>query len=136
MDHIVSNYTILLVTINKLDPNPIFVNINKLKPYRFTKDHILQLILAKLSDFLLKKPVEATHSDNMFTKQPVEITHYNNLFNEKPIGTNLFGNQFIEELVQLNTISLTVENLIERRIDNDLFNLGLSETGINELLKR
>jgi len=29
-----SNVT-LLVTIDKFDPNPIFININKLKPYRF-----------------------------------------------------------------------------------------------------
>jgi len=42
---------------------------------------------------------------------------------------------FIEELVQPNNISLTIENLIERRIDNDLFNQKLDEIGINELLE-
>jgi hypothetical protein len=44
------NNIVLLVTINKFDLNPILVNINKLKPYRFTKDHTFQLVLAKLND--------------------------------------------------------------------------------------
>jgi hypothetical protein len=36
------NNTFLLVTIDKFDPNPVFVNINKLKPYRFIEDKTLQ----------------------------------------------------------------------------------------------
>jgi hypothetical protein len=80
------------VTINKFDLNPVLVNINKLKPYRFTKDHTLQPILVKLSDFLLKKLEEATHFDNLFTKQPVEVTHSNNMFNEELVGTNYSSN--------------------------------------------
>jgi hypothetical protein len=39
----------LLVTIDKFDHNPILVNINKLKPYRFVEDHTLQPILVKPS---------------------------------------------------------------------------------------
>jgi len=31
----------LLVTINKFDPNPILININKLEPYKFVKNHTL-----------------------------------------------------------------------------------------------
>jgi hypothetical protein len=42
----------LLVTIDKFDPNLKLVNINKLKPYRFVEDHTLQLVLA--SDLLPK----------------------------------------------------------------------------------
>ncbi len=41
------------MTIDKFDPNPILVNINKMKPYRFVEDHTLQPIIAKPSDFLL-----------------------------------------------------------------------------------
>jgi hypothetical protein len=42
------------MTIDKFDLNPILVNINKLKPYRFAKDHTFQPILAKPSDFFIK----------------------------------------------------------------------------------
>jgi len=59
------------MTIDKFDPNPILVNINKLKPYTFVEDHTFQPILAKLSDFLSKEPMEATHFDNLFIKQPI-----------------------------------------------------------------
>jgi len=41
------NNTILLMTIDKFDPNPILVSINKLKPYRFAEDHTFQPILIK-----------------------------------------------------------------------------------------
>jgi hypothetical protein len=34
-------HTLLLMTIDKFDPNPILVNINKLKPYRFVEDQTL-----------------------------------------------------------------------------------------------
>jgi len=49
---------VLLVTIDKIDPNPILVNINKLKPYRFVEDYTLQPILAKPSDLLPKELIE------------------------------------------------------------------------------
>ncbi len=35
------NNIVLLITIDKFDPNPILVNINKLKPYMFIKDRTL-----------------------------------------------------------------------------------------------
>jgi hypothetical protein len=47
---ILPNNIVLLVIIDKFDHNPILVNINKLKPYRFIEDHTLQPILAKPSD--------------------------------------------------------------------------------------
>ncbi len=50
------------MTINKFDPNPILVNINKLKPYRFAEDHTLWPILAKPSDFFIR----GTNGDNPF----------------------------------------------------------------------
>jgi len=57
------------MTVNKFDPNPVLVNINKLKPYRFMEDQTLQPILTKPNDFLPKELVEITHFDNMSTKQ-------------------------------------------------------------------
>jgi hypothetical protein len=55
------------MTIENFDPNPILVNINKLKPYRFVEDKTLQLVLAKPNGFLLKGPVETNHFSNLFT---------------------------------------------------------------------
>ncbi len=52
--------------IDKFDPNPILVNINKLKPYRFVEGHTFQLVLAKPNDFLSKESMEATHFGNLF----------------------------------------------------------------------
>lgn len=62
----------LLVTINKFNPNIILVNINKLKPYRFVEDSTLQPILAKANDLLLEEPIEIGRPHNMFTKKLVE----------------------------------------------------------------
>ncbi len=49
LDHIKSNFLlnniVLLMTIDKFDPNPILVNINKLKPYKFVEDDTLQFVL-------------------------------------------------------------------------------------------
>jgi len=51
---------------DKFDLNPILININKLKPYRFLKDQTFQPILVKLSGFLLEEPVEVKYFDNLF----------------------------------------------------------------------
>ncbi len=48
----VSNNTILLMTIDKFDLNSILVNINKLEPYRFVKDHTFQPTLSKLNNII------------------------------------------------------------------------------------
>jgi hypothetical protein len=61
------------VTINKFNPNLVLVNINKLKPYRFMEDHILQPILVKLIDLLLKKPSETNHFGNMFINFKINL---------------------------------------------------------------
>jgi hypothetical protein len=73
------------MTIDKSDPNIILINIIKLKLYRFVKNHTLQRVLAKLCDFLLEEPVEATHFDKLFIKQPMETTHFDNLFTKQPV---------------------------------------------------
>ncbi len=67
------------MTINKFDPNPVLVNINKLKAYRFIKDETFQLVLAKPNDFLLEEPIEVKYSDNLFNQQHVEETHFKQL---------------------------------------------------------
>jgi hypothetical protein len=62
MQYCLPNNTILLLTIDKFDLNLILVNINKYKPYRFTKDKRFQLVLTKPSDFLIK----GTNGSNSF----------------------------------------------------------------------
>jgi len=87
------------MTVDKFDPNPVLVNINKLKPYKFMDDQTLQPILAKPNDFLPKELVEIIHFDNMSTKQQVEETHFDNLSNGKPFEITHHSNLFIEELI-------------------------------------
>ncbi len=99
--------------IDKFDPN-LVVLINKLKPYRFVKDHTFQLILIKPSDILLEELVGTTHSNKIFIEEPIEVTYFDNLFNEKLVETNHSGDLFIEELIQLNIKGLTINNPIER----------------------
>jgi hypothetical protein len=50
---------VLLVTIDKFDPNPMLVNINKLKPYKFIEDKTLQPISVKLGDLVTYEPVQS-----------------------------------------------------------------------------
>ncbi len=61
------------MTIDKLNPNLVLVNINKLKPYRFMEDHTLQPILVKLSDLLLEKPSETNNFGIMFNKLKINL---------------------------------------------------------------
>jgi hypothetical protein len=42
------------MNIDNFDHNPILVNINKLKPYRFVKDHTFKFVLVKPSDCFIK----------------------------------------------------------------------------------
>jgi hypothetical protein len=57
--------TILLVTIDKNDPNPVLVNSNKFKPYKFIEDKPLQPILVKFSDLVTYELVQ--------TKEPIPL---------------------------------------------------------------
>jgi len=52
------NNIILLVTIDKFDPNPMLVNINKLKPCKFIKYTTLQPLLAKPNDLITNEHVQ------------------------------------------------------------------------------
>jgi len=52
------NNNVILVIIDKFDPNPRLVNINKLKPYRFIENRTLKLILAKPSDLVTNEHVQ------------------------------------------------------------------------------
>jgi hypothetical protein len=106
MTHV--NVHVLLMIIDKFDPNPVLVNINKLKPYRFVEDHTIQPILAKPSDFLPIESIETSYSGNLFIKEPIETNH--------------FGNLFTEELVESHIRDMTVSKPVKKRTDYNLSN--------------
>ncbi len=87
---------------DKFDPNPVPININKLKPYRFIKDQTLQPILVKLSDFLSKEPVEVKYFDNLSNQQQVEEIYFDNFSKEEPVETIHPSNLFVKEPIQTN----------------------------------
>jgi hypothetical protein len=59
------NNTILLVTIDKFDPNLVLVNINKLKPYMFIENRTLQPVLVKPSDMVIDEPILTRKPDSL-----------------------------------------------------------------------
>ncbi len=126
----------LLMTIDKFDPNLVLVNINKLKLYRCVKDHIFQPVIAKLNDLLSKESVETNHYNNMFTKELIEVNHFNDLFIEGLVETNHYGNLFIEELVEFHTKDMAVDDPIETRTIRNLSNQTLVKKGISDMLER
>ncbi len=66
------NNIVLLVTINKFDPNPILVNINKLKPCKFIEDRTLQPVLTKPSDHHTNELVQIEELEPL----PIEPTNF------------------------------------------------------------
>ncbi len=67
------NNIILLVTIDKFDLNPILVNINKLKPYKFIANRTLQLVLVKPNDLVMDDLIQTKE----FEPLPVELKIFN-----------------------------------------------------------
>ncbi len=59
------NDIILLVTIDKLDPNLVLVNINKLKPYKFIENRALQHVLVKPSDLVIDEFIQTKKPDSL-----------------------------------------------------------------------
>lgn len=58
IQYVLPNNIVILVTINKLNPNLILVNINKFTPYRFIENRTLHLVLTKPNDLTTKKPFQ------------------------------------------------------------------------------
>ncbi len=76
------NNIILLVIIDKFDPNPLLVNINKLKPCKFIKDKTLQLVLTKLNDLVTNEHVQPKELEPLPIEskdlQPIKFELINN----------------------------------------------------------
>jgi hypothetical protein len=78
------NNIILFVTIDKFDPNLVFVNINKLNPYKFIEDKILQPVLVKLGGLVTNELVQARE----LIPLPVELEDFQHVEFE-PISSHL-----------------------------------------------
>ncbi len=65
------NNIALLVAIDKFDPNPIFVNINKLNPYRFIEDKTLQLVVINPSDVVVDEHVQTKNLNQYLLKMQI-----------------------------------------------------------------
>jgi len=94
------------MTIDKFEPNPVLVNINKLKPYKFIKDQTLQPIVAKPNDLLPKESIEICQSNNLFIEKPVETNHSGNLFTKEPAKSHNEG--------------ITINKKVKKRISCDM----------------
>jgi hypothetical protein len=79
------NNIIILVTINKFDPNLVLVNTNKLKPYRFIEDITLQPMLVKPFDLVTNERVQKEISEFVFIK--LVINHETNISTNNDIIT-------------------------------------------------
>lgn len=90
MGHIENNI-VLLVIINKFDPNPILVIINKYKPYRFIEDNTPQLILAHPSDLAIENFVQKEISEPLFVENDNSQLVVFELVNNNSIDGNITG---------------------------------------------
>jgi len=68
------------------------------------EEQTLQLVLAKLGDFLSKELVEVKYDYNMSNQQHVEETYFDNLSKEEPVEVIHYGNMFVK-----NQFSLTLK---------------------------
>ncbi len=75
------NNIVILITIDKFDPNLVLVNI-KLKPYRFIEDKTLQPILVKLGVLITNELVQIEEPKVLLIEpvnfQPIEFESINN----------------------------------------------------------
>ncbi len=101
-----------------------------MKPYRFIEDQTFQHVLAKPNDFLFEELMEVKYCDNLSNQQHVEETYYDNLSKEEPAEAIHYGKPF-----QSSMKDLVIDNLTERKSDNDLFELKIVHLGDNDVNK-
>jgi hypothetical protein len=122
------NNIILLVTIDKFDPNPMLININKLKPYRFIENRTLQPILTKPSDLAIDEPVQ-TREPEPLRVEPEDLQHVkfellnNHLTLSSIKGTNVRVHYYHDVFIQDNNVAINNDQ-------NDMFNKALIDVYI------
>jgi hypothetical protein len=104
---VLPNNTILLVTIDKFDPNPLLVNINKSKPYKFIEDKTLQPVLVKPSDLVTNKPIQAKEP----IPPPVELEVF------QPIKFEPFSNHSTPN--NIKAIDVVVHHYHNQHVQDD-----------------
>jgi hypothetical protein len=114
------NNIFLLVTIDKFDPNPILVNINKLKPYKFIEDITLQPILTNPSDMVVDEHVQIEELEPLLVEnanfEHVKFEPVDNYLTHGSItGTNVPIHYYYDVHVEFNNIPLCNDQ-------NDTFN--------------
>lgn len=81
---------------DKFNLNPILININKLKPYKFINDNTLQLVFAKPTDLTIEIPIQ-----NEIPK-PWHVE--NDIF--EPIVFELVANDSIDGPITTNNVPI------------------------------
>ncbi len=122
------NNIVLLDTIDKFDPNPMLVNINKLKPYRFIEDRTLQPILAKPSDLAIDEPVQTRELEPLHVElenlQHVEFELVNNHLTPSSIKRiDVHVHYYHDVFIQDNNETVSNDR-------NDMFNKALIDVYI------
>jgi hypothetical protein len=85
------NNIVLLVIIDKFNPNPILVIINKYKPYGFIEDNTLQLILANPSDLVIENFIQKEIFEPLFVENDDSKLVVFELVNNTSIDGNIIG---------------------------------------------
>jgi hypothetical protein len=98
---------VLLVIIDKFDPNPVLVNINKIKSYWFVEDNTLKPIIVNPSDLFIKEPIEEK-IDDLLTKKSIEKELGNLLFVICPQNSTHFTIDLGVYLVGVCTLKCTL----------------------------
>jgi hypothetical protein len=104
------NNIILFVIVDKFYPNSVFVNINKLKPYKIIEDRTLQLVLTRLSGLIINEPIQAMELEPLPTEledlQPIEFELVNNyLTHGNIIGTHVLVHYYHDVPVEDNNVT-------------------------------
>ncbi len=108
-----------------------FININKLKPYRFIEDRILQLILAKISDLVTNKPIQTKELEPLPIQpeifQLIEFEPINNLLVHGSIkGTNVLVQYCCDVPIEENNATII-------NYQSDAFNKAFNNVYILEV---
>jgi hypothetical protein len=105
------NNIILLVTIDKFEFNLVLVNISKLKPYKFIEDKTLELVLVKLGDLVIDKPIQAgKHVPLLVELEDFQLVEFEPVSNHLTLGsiksTNVHVHHYHNLLIQDNNVTM------------------------------
>jgi hypothetical protein len=80
---------VLLVTNDKFDLNPMLININKLKPYRFIKDKTLEVVLVKPTNLVMDEYIQTKkHEPLLVEPQEFQPVEFEPICNYLTLGSN------------------------------------------------